>query len=249
MIASPLVAGAVTPEDLLVTVEPGGYIQIDGRAFQDPPPDRLDTFAVRRARLDIDGNWGDELTFRLGAEFGDEADGEIYDAYVDWHAVPVGSVRVGKFKPPIGLERLQRNPRLLLLERSLVDNLIPNRDVGVAWQASGRLEAALGVFNQAADRRRDNEDVDNRKVFVARLFGSPSSAVRWLGCRSGWLATTALPGTRQRSRQARPAVAAPCSAMQRTPCATAPRRESHPSFTGSKDPSAYSVNRSCQSSN
>jgi hypothetical protein len=57
MIASPLVAGAVTPEDLLVTVEPGGYIQIDGRAFQDPPPDRLDTFAVRRARLDIDGNW------------------------------------------------------------------------------------------------------------------------------------------------------------------------------------------------
>jgi phosphate-selective porin OprO/OprP len=82
-------------------------------------------------------------------------------------------VRVGKFKPPIGLERLQRNPRLLLLERSLVDNLIPNRDVGVAWQASGRLEAALGVFNQAADRRRDNEDVDNRKVFVARLFGQP----------------------------------------------------------------------------
>ncbi|HEX7036458.1 MAG TPA: porin [Pseudomonadales bacterium] len=156
-----------------LSMEIGGYLQSDARFFDDSDVEQTDTFLIRRARANFDGSFGEDVTFRIGAEFGNGADGELYDAYVDWAAFPVGSLRVGKFKPPIGLELLQSNQRLWFTERSLVDNLVPSRDVGIVWQTSGRLEAAFGVFNQATDRLRESDDVDDRKTFVARLFGQP----------------------------------------------------------------------------
>ena len=156
-----------------LSVKIGGYLQSDARFFDDDDIEQTDTFMIRRARANFDGSFGDEVKFRIGAEFGNGADGELFDAYVDWAGLPLGSLRVGKFKPPVGLELLQSNPRLWFTERSLVDNLVPSRDVGIVWQTSGRLEAAFGVFNQATDRRRENDDVDDRKTFDARRFGQP----------------------------------------------------------------------------
>lgn len=169
-----LLSTAAWAAEPTLSVKPRGYIQGDARYFDDDAElEQTDTFLLRRARLNFDGTYGDEISFRIGAEFGSGRNGELYDAYVDWKALPVGSLRAGKFKVPIGLERLQSNSRLLFRERSLVDNLIPNRDVGIAWQTSGRLEAALGIFNQATDRRREDEDVDDDKVVAARVFGKP----------------------------------------------------------------------------
>ena len=156
-----------------LSLEPTGYLQSDGRFFDDSDVEHTDTFLLRRTRLNVDGNWGEELSFRLAAEFGNGSDGELYDAYVDWAPFGAGTLRVGKFKPPLGLERLQSSTRLLFLERSLVDNLVPSRDIGIVYQTSGRLEAAIGLFNQATDRGHEDDDADDNKVVVARVFGRP----------------------------------------------------------------------------
>ena len=39
--------------------------------------------------------------------------------------------RFGKFKPPVGLERLVSDSDMLFVERALPTDLVPNRDVGV----------------------------------------------------------------------------------------------------------------------
>lgn len=150
-----------------------GYIQADGRWFEES--DQGDNeFFIRRARLNIGGKLTDDLSFRLAAEFGDGADGELYDAYLDWAAVPGGYLRIGKYTVPLGLERNQSGKRLLFIERALTDNLIPNRDVGIGWFADQpRLEAALAVMNEAADRQLVGSDSDDGKALVGRLFFKP----------------------------------------------------------------------------
>jgi phosphate-selective porin OprO/OprP len=39
-------------------------------------------------------------------------------------------LKAGKFKPYVGLERLQSGADIKFIERSYVSNILPNRDVG-----------------------------------------------------------------------------------------------------------------------
>jgi hypothetical protein len=48
----------------------------------------------------------------------------IFDAYWDGKFVPQFTVRAGKFKPPIGLERLQSATDIAFAERGLPTNLV-----------------------------------------------------------------------------------------------------------------------------
>ncbi len=62
--------------------------------------------------------------------------------------------RVGKFKAPIGLERLQSDADLPVLERGLDQNLSSSRELGVQlWGdiAGGIVNYAIGIFNGAID--------------------------------------------------------------------------------------------------
>ncbi len=85
--------------------------------------------------------------------------------------------RLGKFKSPIGLEQLQADASLPFNERSLVTDLVPNRDVGVQlWGevSGGLLSYALGIFNGVGDARNSsNVDFDDTKAFEGRLFLQP----------------------------------------------------------------------------
>jgi len=53
------------------------------------------------------------------------------DAYVDFAYLPQASLLVGKYKPSIGLERLQGDANTAFLERAFPTNLAPNRDMGL----------------------------------------------------------------------------------------------------------------------
>ena len=61
-------------------------------------------------------------------------------------------VRAGKFKPPVGLERLQSATDILFVERALPTNLVPNRDLGV--QLSGDLAARASQLRGGRLQRR-----------------------------------------------------------------------------------------------
>lgn len=152
-------------------------IQADGRFFTgDEQNPQNDTFLWRRIRPAIEGNWGQLIGFRLTPEFaGDSA--TIVDAYVDVKFDPRATLRIGKVKGPVGLERLQSGGATALIERGFPTELAPNRDLGVQLQgefAGSTLSYALGAYNGAVDGR-DSPSVnpDDDFEFAGRVFAEP----------------------------------------------------------------------------
>ena len=121
-------------------------------------------------------SWGKLLGFRINVQLaGDSA--TINDAYVDLKFDPRASLRAGKFKPPVGLERLQSSNATSSIELGLPSELAPGRDIGVQLQgtfAGGGLGYTLGAFNGTPDGRdglATNPDGDFE--LAARVFLEP----------------------------------------------------------------------------
>lgn len=154
-----------------------GLVQADGRLFlDDDAPPQNDGFLFRRIRPTIEGGWGKLIGFRLTPEFaGDGA--TIVDAYVDLKFDPRATLRIGKVKGPVGLERLQSGGALALVERGFPTELAPNRDLGVQLQgafAGGRVDYVAGVYNGAPDGRDSpTANPDDEFEFAGRVFFQP----------------------------------------------------------------------------
>ncbi|HVU15976.1 MAG TPA: porin [Candidatus Didemnitutus sp.] len=159
-----------------------GLVQFDNRLFFDDSGIVNNSFLLRRARIITEGTFAKNYTFQLVPEFGGgNAAGattpSILDANVGVNLSPELQLKFGKFKSPVGLELLQSDSWTFFDERSLVTNLVPNRDVGA--QASGelfggKLTYAAGVFGGVPDAASSgNADFDNDKDGVVRLFATP----------------------------------------------------------------------------
>jgi phosphate-selective porin OprO/OprP len=154
-----------------------GLVQADHRAYLgDDSPAFNDGFTFRRIRPMIEGSFGPLIGFRLTPEFaGDSA--TIVDAYVDLKFDPRYTLRAGKLKGPVGLERLQSGSAIALVERGFPTELAPNRDLGVQLQgelAGGTVTYAAGLFNGAADGRdAPTTDPDGELEFAGRVFFEP----------------------------------------------------------------------------
>lgn len=153
-----------------------GYLQGDGRFFADDKERATtDTFLLRRVRPILEGTVAKYFDFRIMTDFGGGAE-TVQDAYLDAHPWTWGKLRVGKYKPPVGLERLQSGSELLFVERGLPTNLVPNRDVGVQVHGdlfNGAFSYALGAFNGVADGGSGDLDNNDSKEFASRLFAQP----------------------------------------------------------------------------
>lgn len=168
---------AVKSADGKLDVKLRGLVQADGRFFLDDDAlPQNDTFLFRRIRPTLEGSWGPLVGFRLTPEFaGDSA--TIVDAYVELKFDPRATVRIGKVKGPVGLERLQSGGALAFVERSFPTELAPNRDIGVQLQgavAGGTLNYVAGVYNGTVDGRDAvTTNPDDRFEFAGRLFAEP----------------------------------------------------------------------------
>jgi phosphate-selective porin OprO and OprP len=159
--------------DFLVKIR--GYVQLDGRYFQDDPRPSSDTFLVRRARPILEGTLYGRFDFRIMPDFGG-GQTVLQDAYLDARFSPAFQLRAGKYKPPVGLERLQSATDILFVERALPTNLVPNRDLGVMLHgdlAGGRASYSLGAFNGVPDGGSGDVDTNNGKDVAARIFFEP----------------------------------------------------------------------------
>jgi phosphate-selective porin OprO/OprP len=115
--------------------------------------------------------------FRLMPDFGNGTT-TLYDAYVDLRPFSWLKLRAGKFKPPVGLERLQSATAIVFPERALPTQLVPNRDVGFQLHgalADSLLTYELGVFNGTIDGSSSDLDNNHAKDFAGRLFVRPFS--------------------------------------------------------------------------
>jgi phosphate-selective porin OprO/OprP len=172
-----------------------GYVQLDGRFFSDDDErPATDTFILRRVRPIFEGTVFKIFDFRIMPDFGGGTT-VLQDAYLDARFSPKIKVRAGKFKPPVGLERLQSAQDLLFVERGLPTNLVPNRDLGVQLfgdLAGGNVSWAAGVFNGVPDGGNVDLDGNDGKDWAARLFFQPFLADNgsWKGLGFGVAAST-----------------------------------------------------------
>lgn len=176
-----------------------GVLQLDTRTFENDDHVPGSTgFILRRARPIISGTVARDFDFMFVPDFGNAAPGAtsatpnptIYDAWVNYRYNPELQLQAGKFKAPIGLEQLQADVNTSFNERSLVTDLVPNRDLGVMLHgdlAGGVVSYATGVFNGVGDGRntsnytyQDNREFDGR-VFVLPFKQSSTPALRKLG--------------------------------------------------------------------
>jgi phosphate-selective porin OprO and OprP len=157
----------------------GGILQGDGRFFTSGADKNVgSTFFLNRVRPILTGSVDKYYNFNITPDFG-QGRVTLQDAYLNITYWDYASLRTGKFKAPLDLERLQSDRDLMFSERSEIQNLVPNRDTGFSLHGrllDGRIyyDAALmnGVANNTA---ADTTDLDNNdgKDFVGRIFATP----------------------------------------------------------------------------
>jgi phosphate-selective porin OprO and OprP len=201
-----------------------GVLHFDGRRFgDDVTPETADTWLLRRVRPTVEGTIADIYDFRFTPDF---AGGRsiILDAYVAARFRPWAVVTAGKFKVPVGLERLQSASDIRFIERAFPTSLVPNRDLGLQLSgdfASGVLSYSLGYFNgvsdggssdgntPTADTENDTKGDWAARVFFQPFLNSDRIALRGLGFGiagtyvdvTGSAATTLLPSYRTPGQQ------------------------------------------------
>ncbi len=181
-----------------------GLVHFDYRSFDGSAPASTiyDGFLARRIRPTFEGTVFGKYGFRFTPEFAESGDGSatsgisqnktrVIDAYLDARFDPAYSFRFGKFKPFVGLERLQSGSDIKFIERSYVsNNILPNRDFGLSLYGEAldkKLNYAVGYFNGVKDGGENftSQDENNHKDFAARVFSTPfagtDSALSGLG--------------------------------------------------------------------
>lgn len=144
-----------------------------------------DRFELRQARVWMEGDLWKSVGFKIMPEFGG-GNIRLFDA----HYFPFASLTVGKYKPPVSLERLQGDADGAFLERAFPTYLAPNRDVGIMLHGEfGRpgykvvyggpedfknfLSYQLGVFNGTGDNGNGDTDIKDDKEFAGRIWAHP----------------------------------------------------------------------------
>ena len=153
-----------------------GYAQFDGRFFSgDEGALAIDTFTLRRVRPILQGTLGRYFEFNIMPDFGGGVT-VLQDAWLDFKPSPKLRVKVGKYKAPVGLERLQSATAINFVERAFPTSIVPNRDLGIQlWGelAGGVVAYAAGIFDGALDGGSVDTDLNDGKDLAGRVFLSP----------------------------------------------------------------------------
>jgi len=157
-----------------------GVLHIDGRYTNDDETTGVvDTFQATRVRPIIESAFGGRYDFRFTPDFG-QGRTVIQDAYVTARFHPAFALTAGKFKTPVGLERLQSANDIRFVSRAFPTSLAPNRDLGLKVEGEaldGRLSYAAALMNGAIDGGSSETlgDVDGNddKEYTLRLFSHP----------------------------------------------------------------------------
>ena len=166
-----------------------GFVQADGRfALGDDAGLVTNQFLLRRVRPIFQGTVARYFDFYVVPDFGN-ATALVQDAYLDVHFTNKLRVRAGKLKSPFGIERLQSGQSLLFIERSLANNIVPNRDVGVQVHgelAQGVFGYQLALLDGVTDGGNIDGDTNDAKDLAGRVFVQPwrtkgTSPLRGLG--------------------------------------------------------------------
>jgi phosphate-selective porin OprO/OprP len=158
-----------------------GYVQSDGRLFVGNDEDGNNTFLIRRARPILEGTLFDIVDFKLMPDFGgagtsSSANATLQDAYVNFRPWNWLQLQSGKYKGPVGLERLQSATNLVFIERALPTQLVPNRDIGFMLQGDigeGFAQYQLAAMNGVIDGGSSDANLNDAYDLIGRVFFQP----------------------------------------------------------------------------
>lgn len=150
-----------------------GRLHTDFKAYGSSHPGNS-TFYVRRARLCMEGTLYKYFDFKVESEFGKGTSGRLNDGYLNVRYFPQLQLKMGQYKQPFSLEELTSDNWIDLVERSLANNLVPSRDVGVMIHGDlfqGVINYGIALCN--GYRINQSQDTDDHKDVVGRLVLSP----------------------------------------------------------------------------
>jgi len=158
------------------TLKIGADLQADTRTYTGAgSASFMDGTLLRRVRPTFSGTVYKYVDYFFRPDFG-LGTSVIYDAYVQLNYFKHINLRVGKFKPPVGMERLQSDDDTSFVERGLPTLLVPSRDIG--FQIGGdllnkRVGYQVGVFNGVVDNSLSDAAVSNHRDYAGRIFLTP----------------------------------------------------------------------------
>jgi phosphate-selective porin OprO/OprP len=168
-------------EDKAFELKLTGYMQFDSRWYTThtvPSTGSIQpsTFVLRRIRPTIEGKLFKYFKFKIQPDFG-EGTFSDKDMYFEFDYTKLARLRMGKFKVPSGLEVLESSSRMLMIERSLTQNVEPERDLGVMLHGEllkGALLYQTGIFNGVPDRASTVDTANHSgKDFAGRILSHP----------------------------------------------------------------------------
>ena len=155
-----------------------GQLQTDYRGFLDAVNTATspDTFLIRRARLGIEATVLEYYEFRLLPDFaGTTVSKSITDAYMNIHYWDGLQFEMGKFKQPFSYEQLIQDRYVPTMERSMMDQLVPQRDEGFMIHGrkmfGDRLDYGVAISN--GDQNDSTIDSNNGKDLNSRIAIRP----------------------------------------------------------------------------
>ena len=112
-----------------------GYTQLRYQALEEK--DKVDSFDIRRARLDIKGDITEKIDYRLQADFAGSS-AKLLDATMAYKISPQLKLSAGQFKIPFSQENLISSPKLETINRSQVVEALVARGKDVIGNQNGR---------------------------------------------------------------------------------------------------------------
>jgi len=135
----------------------GGRLQVDAASYhKQSGVDFGDGAEIRRIRLELTGTVGPDWAFRTSVEFADGADLKTaYFRYLGWTG---NELFIGKHREPILLNENTSSKYTTFMERAMITEMYPGRNVGVAWKHRGaNWMGQVGVYTADVDEAADDQ--------------------------------------------------------------------------------------------
>lgn len=155
----------------------GGQIMLDAAHYEeDRNKEALgDGTEFRSLRLELGGRLAGDWEYEMEVDFSDN-DTDVDNAFVRYAALEPTTLTLGQFKEPFSLEEQTNRKFLTFMERSLANELVPRRSIGLGAASHGDAwTGAIGLFGE--DVNDDPEDEGDEgwgvtsRVTVAPVHG------------------------------------------------------------------------------